>query len=266
MRLLAIGDVCGTAGCEAVREILPRLKKEKRIDAVIINGENSAEGNGITPTSAEHLFMSGADVITGGNHSLRRKEIYPLLDSNPMILRPDNLTDAQYGSGYCIADFGSFIMAVINLSGKVYLDKLESDNPFLAVDKLLERAKEDGANIIVVDFHAEATSEKRAMGFYLDSKVSVMFGTHTHVQTADEQILKGGTGYITDLGMTGPIDSVLGVKTDIIINRLRNNDLSRFEAAQGKCMLNGCIFEINNATGKTEEIERLNIRVDNNDF
>ncbi len=264
MRLLAIGDVCGEAGCEAVREILPKLKKKKKIDAVIINGENSAQGNGIIPFSAEHLFISGADVITGGNHSLRRKEIFPLLDSNPMLLRPDNLTDAQYGSGYCVADFGSFIMAVINLSGKVYLDKLEADNPFLAVDKLLDRAKEDGANIIVVDFHAEATSEKRAMGFYLDGKVSAVFGTHTHVQTADAQILPKGTGYITDLGMTGPINSVLGVKTEIIINRLRNNDLSRFEAAEGKCMLNGCIFDIDNATGKTVAVERIG--ADNNDF
>ena len=259
MRLLAIGDVCGVLGCEMVRKCLPILKKEKNIDAVIINGENSAEGNGITPYSSDYLFMCGADVITGGNHSLRRQEVYPLLDSNPMLLRPDNLADAQYGGGYCLADFGPFRMAVINLSGRIYLEKLNAENPFIYADRLIEKAKEEGANIIVVDFHAEATSEKRALALYLDGRISAFFGTHTHVQTADSQILPKGTGYITDLGMTGPINSILGVKSEIIINRLKCGDLSKFEAADGDCMLNGCIFEIDNATGKTLAIERVYI-------
>jgi len=259
MRLLAVGDVCGVCGCEEIRKRLPFIKKEKRIDAVIINGENSAQGNGITPYSADYLFACGADVITGGNHSLRRKEIFPILDSNEYLLRPDNLPDAEYGSGYCFVDFGSYSMAVINLSGRIYLEKLNAENPFTRADELIEKAKKDGAKVIVVDFHAEATSEKRALGIYLDGRVSAFFGTHTHIQTADEQILSGGTGYITDLGMTGPKNSVLGVKSDIIINRLKNSDLSKFEAADGECILNACIFDIDIKTGKTVSVERIYI-------
>ena len=259
MRLLAVGDVCGSVGCDYVRAKLPSLKKEKNIDVVIINGENSADGNGITPSSAEYLFACGADIITGGNHSLRRKEIYDYLDSNEFLLRPQNIPDAEYGSGYCIADFGKFKMAVINLSGKIYLERVGASNPFLAADELLLKAEEDAADIIIVDFHAEATSEKIALGLYLDGKTSVVFGTHTHVQTADEQILPLGTGYITDLGMTGPKNSVLGVKSDIIINRLRDNDMSKFEFAEGECTLCGCIFDIDISSKKTFSIERIRI-------
>lgn len=259
MRLLTVGDVCGVSGCEEVRKRLNAIKNEYRIDAVIINGENSAEGNGITPHSADYLFACGADVITGGNHSLRRKEIYPVLDSNAFLLRPHNLPDAEYGSGYCLVDFGYFTMAVINLSGTIYLDRLNAENPFLVADELVTRAEKDGANVIVVDFHAEATSEKRALGLYLDGRVSAFFGTHTHIQTADEQILKGGTGYITDLGMTGPKNSVLGVKSEIIINRLKSGDLSRFELADGECILNACVFDIDIKSGKTNSIERIYI-------
>lgn len=257
MRLLCVGDVCGPYGCEYVRKKLPMLKKEKGIDAVIINGENSAEGNGCTPQSADYLFACGADVITGGNHSFRRSEIYDYLDSKDYILRPHNLPDAQYGSGYCLVDYGSFSMAVINLSGKIYLEKLGADNPFVAADLLIERAKRDGARVIAVDFHAEATSEKRALGIYLDGRVSAFFGTHTHVQTADEQILPSGTGYITDLGMTGVRNSVLGVESQIIINRLKQNDMSKFQFASGECMLSGCIYDIDTASGKTINIERI---------
>ncbi|MBQ6826072.1 MAG: TIGR00282 family metallophosphoesterase [Clostridia bacterium] len=259
MRLLAIGDVCGPFGCEYIRRALPSLKREKGIDVTIINGENSADGNGITPSSAEFLFNCGADIITGGNHSLRRAEINDMLDHNPFLLRPHNLSEAEYGTGYCLADFGSFSMAVINLSGVIYLERSAASNPFAAADELIEKAKADGASVIAVDFHAEATSEKRALGLYLDGKVSAFFGTHTHVQTADEQILENGTGYITDLGMTGVKNSILGVKSDIIINRLRDNDMSKFVFAEGKCFLNGCIFDIDLKTGKTTHIERVTI-------
>lgn len=259
MRLLAVGDVCGKSGCDYLLKTLPSIKKEKGIDAVIVNGENSAEGNGITPESADLLFAAGADVITGGNHSLRRKEVYDYLDSNPFILRPDNLPDEPSGKGYCLVDFGSFSMAVINLSGTVYLERVNAHNPFKSVDLLLEKAKADGAKITVVDFHAEATSEKKAMGFYLDGKVSVVFGTHTHIQTADEEVLEGGTGYITDLGMTGPKSSVLGVKTEIIINRLRDNDMSKFVFADGECQLCGCIFDIDVNSGKCKFVERIKV-------
>ena len=260
MRLLAVGDVCGNIGCGAVKRILPRLKKSKNIDMVVINGENSADGNGITPESADFLFACGADVITGGNHSFRRKQIYDYLDQNEFLLRPHNLPEAENGKGICFVDLGYVTAAVINLSGKIYLEKLGASCPFKAADELIEKAREAGAKIIAVDFHAEATSEKRALALYLDGKVSAFFGTHTHVQTADEQILSGGTGYITDLGMTGPINSVLGVKSEIIINRLKDGIPSKFELADGECMLCGCIFDIDIKTGKTVGIERLLIR------
>ena len=257
MRILAVGDVCGSIGCDKLRKTLPLIKRNKKIDMVIVNGENSADGNGVTPISAESIFASGADVITGGNHSMRRKEIFSYLDENPFILRPDNLPEAEYGSGYCVCDFGFVKVAVINLSGKIYLENLKAECPLKCADVLLERAEKDGARIKIVDFHAEATSEKRAMGIYLDGRASAVFGTHTHVQTADEQVLKNGTGYITDLGMTGPIDSVLGVKSSIIINRLRDGDQSKFELADGECMLCGCIFDIDNRTGKALSVKRI---------
>ena len=260
MKVLAVGDVCAPDGCEFAFRAIPRIKQKENIDFIIVNGENSAAGNGITPQSAETLFAAGADVITGGNHTLRREEFYNTLDTNPFVLRPHNLKEAQYGSGYCLFDMGRNIAAVINLSGQIYLERLNADNPFKCVDDLIDKAKNDGAKYIFVDFHAEATSEKRAMGFYLDGKVSAVFGTHTHVQTADAQVLPKGTGYITDLGMTGVINSILGVKNDIIINRLRDNDMSRFEQESGECMLNGCIFEIDDKTGLTQNVKSLYIK------
>lgn len=259
MRLLAIGDVCGNVGCEEIRKKLSALKIKENIDVVIVNGENSADGNGITPETADYLFACGADVITGGNHSLRRKEIYDYLDENPFILRPDNLPEVQYGKGYCLLDKGSYKIAVLNLSGTIYLERVGASNPFIQADLLIERAKNDGADIIVLDFHAEATSEKRALGLYLDGKISVFFGTHTHVQTADNMVLENGTGYITDLGMTGPKNSVLGVKSDIIINRLMKNDMSKFEFANGDGILCGCVFEIDNVSKKTVSTKRIMI-------
>ncbi len=259
MKILAVGDVCAPDGCDFALRIIPRIKHKEKINFVIVNGENSAAGNGITPESADVLFAAGADVITGGNHTLRRKEFYDTLDTNPFVLRPHNLKEAEAGSGYCLMDMGKYIIAVINLSGQIYLERVNADNPFKCVDALIEQAKSDGARYIFVDFHAEATSEKRAMGFYLDGKVSAVFGTHTHVQTADAQVLPKGTGYITDLGMTGVINSVLGVKNDIIINRLKENDMSRFEQASGDCMLNGCIFDIDENTGLTQNVQSIYI-------
>lgn len=259
MRLLAIGDVCGEVGCDTVYRKLPLIKKENRIDAVIINGENSAVGNGITRQTAEFLFACGADIITGGNHSLRRHEVYGFLESSEYLLRPHNLPDNPVGKGYCLADFGSFTLAVINLSGVIYLERVGATNPFNCADMLIEKARNDGADIIAVDFHAEATSEKRALGLYLDGRVSAFFGTHTHIQTADNCILPKGTGYITDLGMTGPKNSVLGVKSEIIINRLKSNNMSKFEFAGGEGQLNGCIFEIDKNTKKTVYTERIMI-------
>ena len=257
MKVLAVGDVCAPDGSAYALKMIPLIKREENIDLVIVNGENSASGNGITPDSADMLFAAGADVITGGNHTLRRKEFYDTLDSNPFVLRPHNLKDTDVGSGYCLLDMGKFLVAVINISGQIYLERVNAENPFKCVDLLVEKAYADGAKYIFVDFHAEATSEKRAMGFYLDGRVSAVFGTHTHVQTADAQVLPKGTGYITDLGMTGVINSVLGVKNNIIINRLKENDMSRFEQASGECMINGCIFDVDEKTGLTKSVERI---------
>lgn len=257
MRVLAVGDVCAPDGCDYALNMIPIIKRQENIDLVIVNGENSALGNGITSESANLIFAAGADVITGGNHTLRRPEFFDTLDSNPFVLRPHNLKDATVGSGYCLFDMGRCQAAVINLSGQIYLERLNCDNPFKCVDELLQRAERDGAKYIFVDFHAEATSEKRAMGFYLDGRVSAIFGTHTHVQTNDAQILPCGTGYVTDLGMTGVIDSILGVKKEIIINRLRDNDMSRFEQASGSCALNGCIFDIDDNTGLTKSVKLI---------
>lgn len=257
MRVLAVGDVCAPDGCDFALKIIPKLKRDRNIDFIIVNGENSAAGNGITPYSAQTLFAAGADVITGGNHTFRNKEFYEMLENNPFVLRPHNLKDENTGSGYCLFDMGRCSAAVINLSGRIYLERLNAENPFECADTLVEMAKSDGAKYIFVDFHAEATSEKRAMGFYLDGRVSAVFGTHTHVQTADSQILPEGTAYITDLGMTGVIDSVLGVKKEIIINRLKNNDMSRFEQSSGDCMLCGCIFDIDDKTGLAKSVESI---------
>lgn len=259
MNILFIGDVVANTGCEFVRRVLPEYKKENNIDLVIINGENSADGNGITPFSAAHLFDSGADVITGGNHTLRRREVHPTLDENPFILRPDNLK-CDYGSGYCLYDMGRTQVAIINLAGVIYMDEEHTSNPFLAADELIEKAKGDGAKIIIVDFHAEATSEKRALGIYLDGKVSAVIGTHTHTQTADEQIMSGGTGYITDAGMTGPENSVLGVESSIIISRLRDKDMSKFVTADTPCFLCGVLLNVDEKTGKTTHISRVVLR------
>lgn len=257
MRVLCIGDVVGTVGCNFLRKTLPQFKKLKAIDFVICNAENSADGNGVLPASAEFLFKSGVDVLTLGNHSFQRKEIYNFLDSEPCIIRPANYpSPSTPGKGYCVVDMGRTSVAVINLMGQEFIDP-SLDNPFYCIDKILSEIE---SKIVVVDVHAETTSEKKALGFYLDSRVSAVFGTHTHVQTADECILSGGTGYITDVGMTGPIDSVLGVKKEIIINRFKTKLPERFDYADSQCMLNCVMFDIDEKTGKTTFVERFDIR------
>lgn len=256
MNILVLGDVVSGIGCDFLRKKLPSLKKLKAIDFCIANGENSATGNGITPDSAEHLFTSGVDFITTGNHVFRRKEVYDYLDENEYVIRPFNLAPSAPGKGYAIVDTGRYSVAVINLMGNMYADGC--DNSFRAADKAL---KEIGnrTNIILVDLHAEATSEKKAMGFYLDGKVSALFGTHTHVLTADERVLPKGTGYITDIGMCGVKDSVLGVDKDIVIGKFLTGIPARFDSASGECMINGCIFTIDEKSGKCLSAERVSI-------
>ncbi len=256
MRILCIGDVVGKVGCEFLRKKLPSLKKVKGIDVVICNGENSSDGNGITPTSADFLFDSGVDVITLGNHSFRRKEVFSYLDSAPYIIRPANFPEATTpGKGVCTLDLGRYSLTVINLIGNMFMEPgLES--PFDKIDSLL---KEIDSRFIVVDFHAETTSEKLAMGYYLDGKASVVFGTHTHVQTSDCRTLENGTGYITDLGMTGPLNSVLGVKPEISIQKFKTRMPVRFELKSGPCKMECALFELDDKTGKTISSEIMRI-------
>ena len=257
MRILCIGDVVGSNGCSFLRSHLPSFKKLNCVDLVICNGENSADGNGITPRSADHLFDSGVDVITLGNHSFRRPEINAYLEEKPYIIRPYNYpSSATPGRGVCTVDMGYTSVTVINLMGQESMDA-HLENPFTAVDKIL---REVDSPIILVDFHAEATSEKRAMGFYLDGRVSAVFGTHTHVMTADAQVLEKGAGYITDLGMTGTADSVLGVKKDIIIRRFLTKLPERFEYEKGPAMMNCTLFDIDKKSGKCSSAKSFELR------
>lgn len=259
MNILAIGDIVGINGCEFLREKLSGLKKLKSIDIVIANGENCANGNGITPSGAEHIFASGVDVITTGNHAFRRKEMYDYFDENEFIVRPANFPEASTpGRGMAIIDRGRIRVAVINLMGVSFMEPL--DCPFKTADRLIEKARQEYCDIILVDFHAEATGEKRALGYYLDGRISCFFGTHTHVQTADEQILPHGTGYITDLGMTGPYNSVLGVKPEIIIAKLKDKLPQRFDWAEGESKLDCVLFTVDEKTKRTTAVERLDIR------
>ena len=257
MVILCLGDVVSSSGCDFVRKKLPALKKLKGVDLCIANGENSAKGNGITKESARHLFASGVDFITTGNHAFRRPESRELLDERDDIVRPFNYPSDVPGKGIGIIDLGRIRVAVVNLMGNVSMDD-SFDNPFLAADKALGQLNDN--KIILVDFHAEATSEKQALGFYLDGRVSAVFGTHTHVLTADEGVLPGGTGYITDIGMCGPADSVLGVKKEIIIEKFKTNLPARFDTADDNpCFLSGCIFEIDERSGRCLGAERIMI-------
>lgn len=253
VNILCIGDVVGSVGCQFLREKLPALKKVKGIDLVICNGENSADGNGVTPASASHLFASGVDVITTGNHSFRRKESYDLYDEEENLLRPANYPPAAPGRGLCVADLGRARVAVINLIGTLYLESNRC--PFETLTALLQSP--GLPKICIVDFHAEATGEKRALGFFADGKVTALFGTHTHVQTADEAILPHSTGYITDVGMTGAIDSVLGVKPEVSIHRFTTHMPTRFELAKGPCRMDCILFTADERTGLCTAVERL---------
>ncbi|MBQ5340076.1 MAG: YmdB family metallophosphoesterase [Oscillospiraceae bacterium] len=242
MKILMFGDVVGEAGTACFQRFAPRLKQQYAADLIVVNGENSAKGNGITQQSADQLFAGGADIITTGNHCFRRKcdEIF----ENPRILRPANYPEGAPGSGVCILDCGAYSFAVINLMGTAFMEAL--DNPFTVIDMLLEEI--DTPNILV-DFHAEATSEKRAMGWYLSGRVSAVIGTHTHVQTADAEILDGKTGYLTDVGMTGGARSVLGVNVEQAIAKQRFHRPVQFTEAGGPCIVNAVFIEIDSKLG-----------------
>lgn len=257
MRILAVGDVVGENGCRFLEKTLPKIKKDHKIDICIINGENSDKSNAITPSSAELLFSLGADVITTGNHVFGRKEVYDYLDEKCDIIRPANFKKAEYGKGFTVLDMGSVRVAVMNVMGSSYTDK--ASNPFECVDELLDCDEIRSAEIKLIDFHAEATGEKRALAFYLDGRISAMWGTHTHVQTSDECVFPKGMGYITDLGMVGTFYSCLGVKPDCVITWLKDKQQTKFIHADGKAVFCGCVFDIA-PSGKTQSVERILIK------
>ena len=254
--VLCIGDVIGTVGMKYLHRHLPAIKKLKNVDAVIVNGENSADTNGITPDSANYLLNCGVDLITTGNHSFQRKESYPLYENrNLPVIRPANYPSKAPGTGSAVIDIGRAQIRVLNMMGTVEMNPV-LDCPFATSDALLEGIEE---KIVIMDFHAEATGEKRALACYLDGRISAMFGTHTHVQTADEQILPGGTGFITDVGMTGPVNSVIGVSIDAAIEKMKTKMPVRLSYADGECMLNAVLFTIDEKSGRTTAVERINI-------
>lgn len=253
MNILCIGDVVGSVGCAHLQKVLPALKRELAVDVCIVNGENSADGNGLLPASAAAIFAAGADVITGGNHTFRRREILDELERSDTLLRPANYPGGVPGQGMTVIDRGRYQVTVINLLGTVYMESLES--PFEALDRLLEQAGRP--RFCVVDFHAEATAEKKALAFYADGRVSAVFGTHTHVATADEQMLPEGTGYITDVGMTGPVVSCLGVRPELSIARMRTKLPVRFLTAEGACAMDGVLFTLDDRTGHTVAVRRV---------
>ena len=256
---MAVGDIVGKPGIDMIKTRLEKLIVRLGIDMCIANGENAAIGNGITYTIAQDLFDAGIDVITMGNHVFNKKDIFKLFEQDANIIRPANYPPGTAGKGYIIMTLRNHKIAVVNLAGRVYLNQL--DCPFRTIDYCLKEIKKE-TNMIIVDFHAEATSEKVAMGCYLDGRVSAVFGTHTHIQTADERILPQGTGYITDIGMTGPYNSILGVEKEIIINRFVTHLPEKFKIAEGTAQLNGIVFEIDEKTGKTTSVLRIILNED----
>ena len=253
MRILMFGDAVGEAGCACFCKYAPRLRQKYGADITVVNGENSAKGNGITPESAEQLFSAGADVITTGNHCFRRK--CESLFENPRILRPANFPEGAPGSGVFLLDCGAFSLAVVNLMGTAFMEPL--DNPFSVIDGILEHL--DTPNVLI-DFHAEATAEKRALGWYLAGRVSAVIGTHTHVQTADEEILREHTAYLTDAGMIGASESVLGVCIEQAVRKQRLHVPVQFTEAESACVLGGVCIEINPKNGRAVSVERILLR------
>jgi 2',3'-cyclic-nucleotide 2'-phosphodiesterase len=255
MRILFMGDVVGRPGRRAVRDLLPSLRADLAVDLFIANGENSAGGRGLTRETAEELFHAGVDIITSGNHIWDQREIISYLGQNVPVVRPQNYPPGTPGRGYLVHDLGARgRVLVINLAGRVHLPEL--DCPFRAADRLLETLI-SRPPIVVVDMHAEATSEKVAMGWYLDGRVSAVLGTHTHIPTADARLLPGGTAYVTDVGMVGPRDSVIGVQVEPIIQHFLTCMPARFEVADGPVTFNAVLVEVNDQSGQATAIQRV---------
>ena len=257
MKLLFIGDIVGAPGRKAVKELLPHLREKHGLDVVIANGENSAGGNGITPEKAADIFAAGVDIITCGDHLWDHREVMDLLNSEPRFVRPINYPPGTPGQGSTLLERdGLPSVGIINAQGRVFM-RGELENPFLAVREEVKRLTPK-ASIIIVDFHAEATSEKIAMGRMLDGEVSAVFGTHTHVQTADEIIFPGGTAFQCDVGFTGPHDSVLGRAWEPVVQKFLTSQPHRFPVAKSRILLQGAVIEVDGATGRSISIKRVN--------
>jgi 2',3'-cyclic-nucleotide 2'-phosphodiesterase len=259
LRILFIADVVGTPGRNALEQRLQTLRSELEVDACVVNGENAADGIGITPRLADRLLGMGADAITLGNHAFRRSEIGPYLDSSDRVVRPANTSRATPGRGIAVVPISNGAkLGVINVLGSLFLHPATS--MFEVIDELVEEARRE-TPIVLVDVHAEATSEKAALARWLDGRVTVVVGTHTHVQTSDATLLPKGTAFITDAGMTGPHDSVIGVEADLAIRRMRTGLPVRFETAQGGVRIEGALVECDSATGKASSIEAVRVPV-----
>lgn len=256
LTVLVVGDVFGEPGRAALLGLLPRLKREHEVDCTIVNVENAAAGFGVTPQIARSFLDGGVDVMTSGNHIWDRKEIVEYIVKENLLLRPANYPAGTPGVGSVVVKAGPHKVAVLNVMGRVFLPT--TDCPFRKADEEVARLRQETA-IIVVDMHGEATSEKQAMGWYLDGRASAVLGTHSHVQTADERILPGGTAFITDLGMTGPVDSVIGVDRELAIQRFLSQMPNRFEPAKGPAALHGAVVRIDPESGKALEIRRLRV-------
>ena len=260
MKILFIGDVVGSPGRKMITDYVPRLKDKYKPQVTIINGENAASGKGITEKIYKQFLNIGAQVVTLGNHTWNKRDIFEFIDNAPHMIRPANFPESNPGKGMTFVNINGLEVAVINLQGRTFLPP--TDCPFKKADELIEEAKKR-TSIIFVDFHGEATSEKQAMGWYLDGRVSAVVGTHTHTQTADNRILPQGTAFITDVGMTGPYDSILGVEKETIIKRFLDGLPARFEVdTKGSNQLNGCYIEIDKKTGLASKIERIMINND----
>lgn len=257
MRILAVGDIVGESGIRKLKELLPRIKRDENIDFVITNGENSAGGMGITERNFKDMLDAGTDVVTMGNHTWGKKDIFKFID-NEQLLRPANYPKGVVGKGVGIYGCKGKKIAVMNFIGRVDINIL-SENPFIIAKEMIEEIK-DKVDIIMIDFHAEATAEKIAIARYLDGKITALFGTHTHVQTADEQILPQGTAYITDIGMTGPKNSVIGMDVDASIKRFETTLPEKYKLAEGECILNGVIFDIDDVKNKVTDMKRIFIK------
>lgn len=257
MNILMVGDICGCPGRQSAAKNIAKLKEEQAIDIVIANGENAAAGSGLTRKVLDELYQMGIDIITSGNHIWDKKDVFQFIDTEKYLIRPANYPQGAPGKGYCIFPYQGKKIAVINMSGRSFMPPM--DCPFQKIDELLKEESLKQCDIILLDFHAETTSEKMAMGWYLDGKITCMVGTHTHVQTADERILPQGTAYITDMGMVGPWNSILGVDKNLVLKKFLTGMPVRFAVAEPPNVFSAVLLNIDDVTNSVVTIARIQI-------